>query len=513
MAERAGETQTADLVSAAQSGTRWTSLSLGITALSQLLQVVLLARFFLQPEDFGTMGIILVIVFFVQNYMDLGFSAALIHRQEASEAELSSLYWLTLAVGVLSCGTVAAAAPLIADFYGVSGLAAMIPVTALGFAMDGVGRQFLILLQRDLNFRAVAGAEIGSALSMLIVALVCALWGFGVWSLVFAHLAKTGVRSGIAIAAGWKRYRPRHRFAWRHLRPFWRFGGFQLGNQTINLLNDRMDQLVISVVSGVGALGFFSLAAQMTSLPARMINPVVTKVSFPLFARIQGDTERVREGYLASLSLVMTVNAPLMIGLAASAPALVRLVLGPDWIGIVPLLQVLSGVGLMRASGNPTGIVALAHGGAGRMCVWSAALLFVSAPLVYLGAVAWGSLGVCLVLLALQFLLVVPGYWFLVRPYTGPCCGRYVLAIFRPLIISCIMGIVVFAIGFAGREIAAQGLVLAAQVVAGALVYGVLCRLVLPGEMRAVLQVLPASRWTQTVMGLLDGPKPRFSGT
>src|SRR5215472_16329045 len=86
------------LQGAAASGIKWTSLSSALNAANDLVRTIVLAHF-LSPVDYGLMAMAAVVVGFFQMYMDLGISAAIVHRQVATKNELSSLYWLNIAVG------------------------------------------------------------------------------------------------------------------------------------------------------------------------------------------------------------------------------------------------------------------------------------------------------------------------------------------------------------------------------------------------------------------------------
>ena len=56
--------------------------------------------------------------------------------------------------------------------------------------------------------------------------------------------------------------------------------------------------------------------------------PIFTNVAFPVLARVQADRERLRQGYLATLRLILTVIYPVLIGIAAVAPIAVPLIFG-----------------------------------------------------------------------------------------------------------------------------------------------------------------------------------------
>ena len=82
------------------SGVKWTTVSSVIVAVLHLLQLSILARF-LEPSDFGLMALVMVVIGFSQAFLDMGISAAIIHKQEITKDQLSTLYWTNLLAGFI----------------------------------------------------------------------------------------------------------------------------------------------------------------------------------------------------------------------------------------------------------------------------------------------------------------------------------------------------------------------------------------------------------------------------
>src|SRR5688572_8431806 len=100
----------------ALSGIRWTSLSSLIRACLQLLQIAILARL-LDSADFGLMALVVAIAAFLQIFADMGLSSAIVHHQEISQRQLSSLYWLNVGTALGLTLLMVLAGPLVARFY------------------------------------------------------------------------------------------------------------------------------------------------------------------------------------------------------------------------------------------------------------------------------------------------------------------------------------------------------------------------------------------------------------
>ena len=456
-------------------GVRWTGLASLVNALVQVGQLVVLARL-LTPIDFGLVAMVTIAVGYAQAYSDLGVSGALIHRQDADERALSSLYWLNVAVGLAIGAVFVLCAPLVARLFREPAIVGMLRLVAVIFVVLPFGKQFEILLQRDLRFRALSVIEIAGALAGFGVAVAGALAGHRAWSLVYGTIAGTAVRSLALLAVGWRAHQPALRLRWAEVRDYLPFGGYQMGERSVNFLSERLDQLLIGALLGAQALGLYNFAFNLAIQPLTRINPAVTRVAFPVLAKLQDDLPRLRRAYLRLLRLIVTVNAPLLLGLVAAAPVLVPAVFGPQWAPAVPLLQVLCGVSLLRAAGNPIGSLQLALGRADLGFAWNLFLLLVTIPAVAAGARLGGGLGVAVALLLLQAALQLVAYLRLVRPLVGRCGPEYAAAMLRPLGLALLMAVAVALVPQAARGAAPTAL-LALQVALGAGLYLALLRL------------------------------------
>lgn len=90
------------------------------------------------------------------------------------------------------------------------------------------------------------------------------------------------------------------------------------------------------------------------------LNPIITRVLFPAFAKIQDDTEKLRVNFYKLLSVVGIINFPALLGLMVVSNNFVPLVFGEKWSSIIPVLQLLCIVGLLRSVGNPIGSLLMA---------------------------------------------------------------------------------------------------------------------------------------------------------
>jgi len=454
----------------AVSGIKWSGISMGVVAALQFITLAVLARL-LSPEDFGLMGMIMVVIGFAQAFSDMGVSNAIIHRQDATREQLSSLYWLNIIAGVAVFLVVCTLTPLVVGFYHEPRLSNLLYLTALIFLITPLGQQFQILLQKELKFNGLAKIEITHAAINSVVAIGAALLGFGVYSLIYGQLAATIVRVALLCGMSWRRWRPSLHFAKRDLKGYVSFGLYQMGERSINYLNSNLDYLLIGSIIGAKELGYYTLAYNLVIRPSSMINPVITKVAFPVFSRIQNEIEKLRKGYFKVLQLLSIVNFPLMAGLAAVAPVALPVIFGEQWLPSIILIQILTIVGLVRSIINPVGALLLAKGRADLGFKWNLGLAVIQLPGLFLGAKLGGVVGVAVAGAGLIILYSIFCYAILIRILIGSCLRDYIQSMWPALWMSCVMGVLVLGMEIL-LQIESKPILLIIQVIFGSAFFG-----------------------------------------
>jgi O-antigen/teichoic acid export membrane protein len=329
-----------------------------VTAVLGFVQGIVVARF-LEPAEYGLVAAAFVVVGLGRAVADGGLSAAVIARNLNRET-LSSLFWFNQASGLAIAALALLSAPLVADFFGAPGVAEVVRWAALLFVVAPAGAQFGQLLHRELAFRRLAVQQVLPSVLGTAVAIAAAASGAGAVSIVWGMLVTTTVGTAMLVRVGWQRWPPVHGFDWRRIRPHLGFGAYQMGERALTFAGSNVDYVLIGRFLGAGPLGSYSLAYQLVVRPVFVINPVVTRVAFPIFARRQDDDGALRRGYLQVVRVVAYVTLPLLAGLALVAPDFVPVVLGPQWVPSVPVMQILCLLGVLRCLANPVGTVLLA---------------------------------------------------------------------------------------------------------------------------------------------------------
>jgi PST family polysaccharide transporter len=331
----------------------FTFLGIAIRTGITIGSMAILARL-LTPADFGHIAMATVVTELAALFANFGFGYILIQRSKIARIQIDTMFWAALGLGVLLTCVVFVMSFFAGYFFDDPLVGTLLRVLCLTFILEELTVVPRSLMARMMLFRADFAVQAMMLVFRAGTAVLMAMNGYGVWSLVGGALA-----GGIfqTLAYNWiVGFRPRRRFDGRFLASTWRTNGGYFGNGILFYINANLDIVLVGRLLGATSLGFYQNARSLTDeVRIRMVQPV-QRVLFPAFSAIQNEPERFREGILRSGRLLAVVFMPVGFGIAAVAEELVPLLYGEQWLAMIPILQVIaigSGVGAAASVGSP----------------------------------------------------------------------------------------------------------------------------------------------------------------
>ncbi|MFT4084111.1 MAG: lipopolysaccharide biosynthesis protein [Nocardioides sp.] len=370
--------------------------STGGQAVLQLVFLSILARA-LSPDEFGLVSGALIVVFLATALAESGVGQAVIQRAELTAVHLRVGWTLSLLTGMLSWGLVALLAPAIEDLLRLPGLTPILRVIALMFVLNGLTLSDF-LLSRRLQFGRLAMAELASyAVGYGGVAITLALLGCGPWAIVWGQLGQSAMRTVLVTCLAPFRYRPcLYRSVAGDLLNFG--AGLTLGRLG-SWAATQMDNFVVGRCLGAAALGLYGRAYQLVQMPANLFGQVANEVLFPAMSAVQHEHAKLRRVFGLGTGLLAALALPVSLLAAVSSDALVRVLLGPEWLGLRTVFDVIIFGLLFRTTSKLADALMKARGAVYRRALRNLAF----AAMVLLGAAIgqhWGLEGVGIGVLA-----------------------------------------------------------------------------------------------------------------
>ncbi|HSP72153.1 MAG TPA: lipopolysaccharide biosynthesis protein [Gaiellaceae bacterium] len=375
----------------------WVALSYGTRSALSMAAMLALVRL-LDPRAFGLVALAWTFLTIVEHLQESGLGAAVVQRRtDVREAAGSALLAGSLS-GMLFAGTVVVAAPLVERLMHAPGLAEILRGLAPLLVLRGLAVVPAALLERTLDYKGRARAELAAGVVQPAVAIPLAVAGAGVWSLVFGQLAAACV--GTAIIWSVAPWRPNPRDADRHvLRELLRYGRFITGSNIVNLLNDTLDNLTVARLLGTRMLGFYTVTWRLADMPNTVIGNIVGRVLFPVYAAFHADRATVRRVYVQNLQRVALLALPVSAVLVVGAEPLVRGLFGDTWLPVVDPLRLLGLYGAVKSLSAPSGEVFKGIGRPQLGLVFASVHAALVVPMLLLLTPRWGLTGAALALL------------------------------------------------------------------------------------------------------------------
>lgn len=369
----------------------WVFWSRGLLQGLSLLSTAVVARL-LDPEDYGLIALIALCVVPLAGLIDLGTGAAIIQHQGLEDSDLNLCFWLTMAASAAAGCLVSGLAPGLAGWFRQPSLTPALRVSAFTLPLAAARSVPDALLRKRLQLDRISQVEITAGVVGIPLVLGLAAIGAGVWSLVAGMLASAALQTVATFKLAW--WIPGFRLRTTRLLPLLAFGLKSMGNNFCWTLYQQADTFVLGRVAGATPLGFYTLAKQLAMLVVEKTSSIATLISTPLMAHLQTDLPALRHHLLRSLRLAAWLCIPPTAALAAVAHDLVLLTLGPKWIPLVPVLQVLCLSAAVRSVAVHLPPALMARYRVGFLLRYSALLLGVMPVAFYAGAISAGPLGV-----------------------------------------------------------------------------------------------------------------------
>jgi O-antigen/teichoic acid export membrane protein len=324
----------------AAKGAAWAFADL-VSAQVLALGVFLVITRLITPRDFGLYALAVTFTAICNVVLVEGLSEALIQKAGITEDHRSSAFWGNLIFAcVLAGALILFSVPLGWWFHHTKRFGLILRWLSPELVLISLSAVPLALFRRQFNMMVYPLRTIGSWATGGTVGITLALNGCGVWALVAQQLTIAGVSSAIVwFVTDW---RPRFRLSLRALKDLIFFAFYNSTSNVILNFDFHIDTLVMGSFFNAQTLGLYSLALRiLRTLNLLAINPI-DSVVLPVLSRVTHDRNRFGRAYS---SMVVTATAfwlPMSLGAGVIASSIVPLAFGHQWLGAVPVLQVMS---------------------------------------------------------------------------------------------------------------------------------------------------------------------------
>lgn len=431
----------------AASGMIWTTIQKFSKMGIQFISGIVLARL-LTPFDYGCIGMLMVFITLSDSFIDGGFGSALIQKKRPTQIDYSTIFYWNIALSIVLYVILFLAAPTISRFYDIPLLSDVLRVQGLIlfiYALNLIQRN---QLRKQLKFKVIAVTRIATSIIALVVTIIMAYCGFGVWALVTQNL----IAAGIPMFVFWiyTKWRPSWCFSWQSFKELFGFGFYMFLTHFLNSFSKQIQSLLIGRFYNPSTLGYYSKANSTERLASHTISGVMTSVTYPLYAEVQDDMPRMHNMIKRLTTTIAYITFPLLIVLLLTAKPIFIILYSDRWINSIPYFQVLciAGLGDCLNSINNQPIAAI--GKSKTMFTWTIVKRVAGISAVFIGLLTFGMKGLLVGVIFNCWFSYFVNIW-LVSKYIGYKWTRQVLDILPIGIVVLVGGVVsYFGVSYMG---------------------------------------------------------------
>ena len=419
-------------------GLFWTALSQGGRQITQFFVTIILAKL-LSPNDYGILGMATVFVGFLSMFSGLGFESAIIQKQEVTDNELNSAFWLNLISSLSVTATLIICAPYIAEFYSMPELGRVVVFLSLNVSIMALSMVHQAMLNREMRFKEIALRDITSTAISGVIGIYLAVNGYGAWSLV----AQAIIFQLVSATMFWVLYdwHPRLQFSMSQLKEIFNFGIKVLGFKLANFWARNIDNLIIGRLMGSVNLGYYDLAYRIMLFPMQNMSSVIGQVLFPAFSEIKDNKKQLGRIYLEMVKGISLITYPLLFLVIGTVTEFIPVFLGLKWLPAVKIVQILGFCGIVQSTLSPCGNIILAVGRVDLQLNYGL-IGAVWAIISILSGIHWGITGVASSYTLGQIIWALFIHGTIMTKLTETSFADFIAAIYKSLIIG-IAGLVI----------------------------------------------------------------------
>lgn len=315
-----------------------------------LIRVIILARL-LSPTQFGTYGVATLAFAFIEIFTETGINVFLIQVKEDINKYLDTAWIVSIARGVFIFFIVIIASSFISNFFNSPDSYLLLLMISIVPLLRGFINPAVILFQKELTFEK----EFWYRFSIFAVDSLVSL-GFVFITrqpsgLIFGLIA--GVVVEVLLSFLLARPLPKFIFKIESVKDVLHKGKWLTVSGIFNYIFQNGDNVVVGRILGVTPLGLYQMGYRLATIPIGESVDIISQVTFPVYSKISSDFFRLKRAFLRTSFMMFLLGLPICFLLFFFAQNLVIIILGSNWLSVVPVVRVLAVFGLVQLIAVP----------------------------------------------------------------------------------------------------------------------------------------------------------------
>ena len=296
-------------------------------------------------EDYGKIGSLALFIAFSSILIDSGFGRALLNRQNLTNKDYSTVFIFNVLFSVLLYSLLYISAPFLGELFNSPEITLIARIVFISIVLNGLGLIQQTILTKKADFKGLSKINITALLIANIIAIVMALYGFGVWALVAQTLVYALFRTiFLWIYSNW---RPALNFSFNSLKSFFAFSSKLLLTNTIASIGNNIYPSLIALFYPMNQVAYFNQAKKYQEIPFLAISNTFRSVAMLILSETNNENERMKRIVRKMMKSIAFIAFPLGFIMILLAEPLFYLFFKEKWLSSVPFFQALTLAGMI----------------------------------------------------------------------------------------------------------------------------------------------------------------------
>ncbi len=325
-------------------GVSWTVSLQGVTKVLGLAKILVLARF-LTPVQFGVFGIASLMLTLLETLTETGVNVFLVQEKDNIRVHLDSAWIVSIGRGIIISLILLLSAPFIASFFHSPEATIVILLIGIVPFLRGFINPSEVIFQKELQFNKEFYFRTGLLIVDAITSISLAFITHSVLSIVFGQIFS--VIAEVIISFILFKEKPKFKIHGEYISKIFHRGKWITLAGVFNYFFLNFDDFVVGRLLNATQLGFYQMAYRFSVYPIIQLFDMFAKVTLPVYVKISDDIHRLRRAFIRTL-ITIVISMLFALVMWSIAPLAVKIILGSNWLAIVPILRVLLFVAVMR---------------------------------------------------------------------------------------------------------------------------------------------------------------------
>lgn len=417
------------------SGAIWLLISRFVSNATGFIGMLVIARL-LTPADYGLVAVATSVMIIVSALADLPVATALVQLSDVTDEDYHTAYTLSVMRGLLVCLLICGIAWPVAHFFDDPRLFHLMLALSLYPLILGLKNSFFEKYARAVNFWQEAVIEVAGKVASFAVSVAIAFIFKSYWALALGMIATAVTQFALSFALC-----PQlPRYSLKSFSRIWNYAIWLGVSWFVTRARTQADQLLMGKFLPQAQLGHFSVGNQVAGQINQVASFPIMRSLFAGFSQIRDNTPRLRQAFLSSQALTMTLMLPVGFGLSTLAEPFIHFTLGEKWAPATIVLQYLAPILALNMATEPCKSLGMALGLTRTVFFINLIGLIIRLPALVIGLYYGGLIGVLIGRVASDAIMILINMMF-VRHFIQLPVFTQIKSIFRPLASAAIMAV------------------------------------------------------------------------